>query len=674
MKKLNEIISKELFLNAFYICQKYSEEDFILDINFRLLKKTFEGLNERTVSSYYDKFIESDLVYSLPELFSTDIVLVPKNITNIREYRFFSAFSMILYNAVGLLFVDCCSEIVNNIDFSKKNIFSYYPTKFVLSSDKEKFKWRATNDYKTEYKNFSRKLKEIIQPGNVILKIDIAQYFGSIDHDRLIELLKFFSPEASLKRNGYDSESGAILEFYFESLLGKKYSIPQGRKNFVSDYLGYLYLVPFDINIEYLAISNIINFKGAVRYVDDVYIIFEMKDGDDLKRVYKELLNIETKIVKWIKGNLGLDVSFGKTERRIIDSESAKNKFIKITKKAISSPDRLKEIKDNGPDREITRAVDITECMDKFIEVLSKFKFDGLKELKLNITKENVEDLKVIFDKKFQNFVLSRKNRGKLRDIIKDVDLELTTEYINILILLFLLESKDKSQPFAQGLSEFINKKINFEDKRHIHIILIVLAQRKIKTLLLKKAIRKNSTALLSDDYGKYLALFFGLTTSPNNIDEIFQKGSYHRICNEYQGSKLKKGKFIYDYDNDYIFLVQHVLDNLKDKESLVRQLKYYSYYRMNKRWDLSFSHLHNFFHEICKIIFKLNDKATVDKILKRIKKINLHDELIIRKFYIRRNFNLITHPSQKGVPSIKVSRKDFYDYENKIIPILKKY
>lgn len=90
MKKIGEIISEELFLNAFHICQDYCKtEYFIQDVNFRLVKNQLITLSDHNVRKFYKRYISNDLVYSLPELFSSDIVSVPKKLTGVREYRFF---------------------------------------------------------------------------------------------------------------------------------------------------------------------------------------------------------------------------------------------------------------------------------------------------------------------------------------------------------------------------------------------------------------------------------------------------------------------------------------------------------------------------------------------------------------------------------------------------------
>ena len=39
MKKISDVITEDLFVNSYKICKKYSEKEFITDINLLLLKK-----------------------------------------------------------------------------------------------------------------------------------------------------------------------------------------------------------------------------------------------------------------------------------------------------------------------------------------------------------------------------------------------------------------------------------------------------------------------------------------------------------------------------------------------------------------------------------------------------------------------------------------------------------
>ena len=89
MKKISDVITEELFVNAYKICKKYSEKEFITDINLMLLKNAFKSITENNIRMYYKKYIKSELFYSIPYLFSTDNVSIPKNVNGLREYKFF---------------------------------------------------------------------------------------------------------------------------------------------------------------------------------------------------------------------------------------------------------------------------------------------------------------------------------------------------------------------------------------------------------------------------------------------------------------------------------------------------------------------------------------------------------------------------------------------------------
>ena len=656
MKKLSEIISEDMFANAFRICQEYCRSDeHILDVNFRLLKSAFLMTKESQVRHFYNKYIATDLIYALPELFSSDIVTIPKKLTGIREYRFLSFYSMITYNAVGLLFIECCSDFIKNINFTRRNIYAYYPTKFNID---EKNNWETKNDYKDEYRKFGHKLQENLQLNDIVLRFDIEKYFESIPHATLIELIRMYSPESSLKAHCYDSDSHSILEFYFKALMSRNYSIPQGRKNFISDYLGYLYLVPFDIKVTQLCKSGILNFKCAIRYVDDVFIIFTNANGVDRSSVLKELMNIEQNIASWLHSNLELTISPNKTQRHIVSNMKERNIFIKRAKKTISSVD------DNSDDSMMIKD-DISTAYKRFKEILTKFKYSHKDSFLFEIKKDEVEDLKIIFDYRFKSYLLTPKIKRDLIHTLREIDIELLPDHIYILITIFFI-TRHGDMPFVDVFLSYV-KKITRLDKRHIHVLLASLAQD-IDKKSIKKVVCKFKDQLLLDNYGKYLLAFFKLCRKEKNANPVFK-----RICKEYEGKKHRRS-FLFEITDDYAFLIEYIIANYRENGSIIRQLKYFIVSKTDRDWDRAFNHFHSMFHELCKVKFKLNDHATVQNVLKKVTNLGIENELLVMKFYDRRNFNLVTHPSRKGIPSVKVSKSDVDFYVAKILSIIRQY
>lgn len=218
MKKISDVIDENLFKNAFFICEKYMKKEFMTDINLILLKKAMEGLTENNLVKYYNEFVKTELFYGVPYLFSSDKIEIPKRINGLREYRFFSLMSMIMYNAVGLLFVDICNSFVDSIDFKGSKIYHFSPTKFV----KDDKMWNSKNEYKDQYKKYIEKIKESTKVGDVVLKIDIKNYFNSMKHEKIISLLDCFGVESKRSQYDIDQKAKDALMFYFESLMKKK--------------------------------------------------------------------------------------------------------------------------------------------------------------------------------------------------------------------------------------------------------------------------------------------------------------------------------------------------------------------------------------------------------------------------------------------------------------------
>lgn len=78
MKKISDVITEELFVNAYKICKKYSEKEFTTDVNLMLLRNVFKSITENNIRTYYQKYIKTELFYAVPYLFSTDTVSIPK--------------------------------------------------------------------------------------------------------------------------------------------------------------------------------------------------------------------------------------------------------------------------------------------------------------------------------------------------------------------------------------------------------------------------------------------------------------------------------------------------------------------------------------------------------------------------------------------------------------------
>jgi hypothetical protein len=675
MYKIGDIVSENIFLNAFKICQNYiNDQQYIRDVNLRLLSSALKSLKEKRIKEYYQKYIKTELVYALPEFFSTDTIFIPKDLTSVREYRFFSMFSLILYNAVGLIFVHCCSDLLQELDFKRKNIYSYYPTKFFLDDNI----WKARSTYKTEYSEYIDTLNKILQPNDILLKLDISEYFESIQHSRLLNILLKYSKESYLNSFNINKNNIKALKFYFESLMSRQSSIPQGRKNFVSDFLGYLYLVPFDIKISNLINSSKLQFKAMIRYVDDINIVFQRNNNCTNSEIFKELLKIEQGISNWLYKKLLLNINSKKTKRQIIKDSRNKNLLLKeITKRIYSFNTEYIKIKDPS------NSLKMSDHFAKFINSLQKFKYSDEYEFKFEFKHEDIENLKLIFRNDFRKYILKRDNIKIIKKCLSTIDIELTTDYINIILLLFFATTELNNVTSAYLLN-FLKDGMQYNDKRHIHLLLMTLSQN-IRPNTFYKNIKRNKRILLNDDYGKYLLLFYlkenildKIELNSNKIYLNIPKNIYHRILNETKPSRSRTSAFLYNsHANYYTRLIHNIYnDQQLQSYSITLQLKEFVNYFLTQRWHVAFNSFLNLFHEICKIKYKLGDanvKQLVKIITQKNNNVNLNDELLILRFFDRRNVNTVSHPSQKGKASLMVNKIELEQYCYDILKLLSK-
>jgi len=649
MIRLGDIISEEIFLNSYHTLRDYysNGQENVIDVNLRLIKPYFSLLSDQTVKQYYKTYVKNELVFALPELSSSEPISVPKHMTGVREYRFMSAFSHILYNSVGIVFAGCSVPLIESLDFKSRGIFAYFPTRFIHN----KKEWKVRNKYREEYSKFSKKIDESIEVGNVVIKIDISGYFENISHEKLVDLLFELSPLSSLREHNIKDDARENIEFYLDNLMQRKLGIPQGRKNFTSDFFGYFYLIVFDNEIRKLCKSNILKFKAAIRYVDDTIIVFETKKIDKAK-INKDLLRIEQKIASWLFDNLMLNINPAKTRRQIVRGEKERISFVKDASKSVSLPENKTVILGSG------KKVDLAD----FKDALHKFKFtqDDCFNAKI-LSSDDRESLKYVFSTQFKDIIKQKTQREAILSILKDIDIELTVDEINILLPMFFDNNVDR---FENLLGKLLANEIkNLNDRRLIHIILVATTKLRLPKRL-KDAIAKCD--LSGDTYAQYLPVMVGIEPKFNP-----EKSVYNRISNEYLKPRGMHKRYMTTSTSYNKFVYSLTKNDKILNEALLQALKLFQFECAHSRWDTAFNQLQNIFHELMKSKYKLGDKDSIQNVASKLDFIDSDEELLLRKFYDRRNFNPISHPSKKGLPAEKVNLSEFMDYRDKIVDIL---
>lgn len=670
MKKISDVITEDLFVNAYKICKKYSEKEFITDINLLLLKNAFQSITENNIRAYYKKYIQTELFYAIPYLFSTDTVSIPKNVNGLREYKFFTMMSMILYNAVGLLFVDICNDFLNKVKFENSNIFHFSPTKFTYDNNE----WKSQNEYAKQYTKFTAKMKEIVEEGDVILKIDISNYFDTMKHEKLVQLLKKLGLESKLAIYDIDEKARDTLLFYFESLMNKKQGIPQGKVNCVSDLYGLLYLLPLDFNIVDICKKYNLEYKSMIRYVDDTMIIFRNKNNLANKEIFKELSKLEQELSLFLNNELMLRINEKKTEYSIIHSKEDREKFIERNTKKVSNVNNTEledEIDENN------KSKDLDKKIDEMIQVIEKYKFTNDDKFKFEITDEDKEKLKIVFDNNIKKYLKKPEIKQKMRKVLQKLDIELTVSQMNILIALFFIDANNQNI-YLDILVNYILNNLDLKDKRLLHIILLMISQGIDFSEYEKfnSYIDENKNELFKDNYGKYILILKKIVKNDETISILSDEGIFNQINYEFNKNSKYSRKILCENNTMYNNLIVKMAKLQNIDESIINQMKWYVYNIRNGNLDSAFNHFHNLFHEVCKERFQLKDGDTVETVINKLYKndiIENKEEVLIRKFYDRRNFNPVSHPSKNGKASVKISKEILEEFEDKIIEILLK-
>lgn len=375
---MGKIINWDLFFNAFKICKNYADDLNLNDVNILLLKKQFDSITENRLKKYYDLYVNTEAFYGLPALFGSDVVQIPKGTSEFREYRFFDIYSMVLYNAVGLLFYKVCNDTINQVNQSKYNIYRYVPTTFSNCEKKSKSSYievKVDKDYTNDYNSYLKKIEESLKVGKCLIKIDISKYFDSISHDILIELLEKYSVDSTLAEYSIDKDALKGIQFYFESMMGKEVGIPQGRDNCFSDYLGDIYLRQFDFEVSSLCSNEKLNFNRMIRYVDDITILFDINEKLSIAEHHRAMLNILEKISKYLLETLNLRINANKVEVVYFSDDFQISDYIKKNKKKVSTKDTESDY-------------DIQLVYSKFIDVLKKFKLCNKYKFEFKLTNE----------------------------------------------------------------------------------------------------------------------------------------------------------------------------------------------------------------------------------------------------------------------------------------------
>lgn len=395
-------------------------------IDFEIFRNE-DYVNTFDIKKYYQKYLCKDLFYNYKDLFYNNEYLLPKGVYGLRRFNFTSFHLFILYYSLGYYFYELLFETLNSIERAKNSqnkIFTYYGGKISFESPKN-----SKIYYQDDYSAFNVGIKRKIQSGLnnkkkvCIIKLDIQDYFKTIDNKKLIEVIDSYSLPSIKKTLKFDiATKNSILDL-FKYFNGNNLGLPLSSQNIFSNFFSYIYLFELDNYVQKLEISNNNGFS-YFRYVDDFFLIFEKNKKDKNHMIGDLFFDVTTKITDFLSKKLNLRINHLKSQKWILNSEVDFKKFVNEEKfisfsKFVNENNRTLEERVKG--------------ISEIIENLKKnYEKDGV----TRISNEDDLALKEVFDKTLKNFIKSNKSQTKINKAFKNWNPILTLNSVKALIYL----------------------------------------------------------------------------------------------------------------------------------------------------------------------------------------------------------------------------------------------
>jgi hypothetical protein len=601
-------------------CDKFSFKT----LEFEIYRKE-EFTKKFNCKKFYEDFIVKDILYNNNNTFFNIDYLIPKGVYGARKFNFLSFEMLVLYYALGFYIFDLIKDSYETIELKKEkrnNISTYYGGKINFENPKKSILY-----YQSDYVEFNNKVNNQIEnilekkKKAVIIKLDIQDYFKSIDLEILLDIIQEFAVPSNSKKQHFDSSTIEEIKNLFLFINKSLKGVPLFSQNILSNFLSYLYLFELDNFVQNLKISREEDFIYC-RYVDDFYLIYKRNKGIKNNIIGDEIFDITTSISEFLYENLGLKINELKTKAVIISDNDDFEKFIK-KEKVISIPESLKVEK--KPQEKLTEIKEIVEKLQK------DYRSTG----KIFITTEESNKLKEIFSAPMKQYLGSADAKVLVNKMFLNWYPVLTLSSTQALI--YLLNHSNQNKILKDFFIE--SKELKITNPQYL--------------FLLEKFLLSN----------KPDAAFI------QEILDIKGRNNYLNLLKR----MLDKSIIIHIYEDISIDPI-----TLTNKDTLMQQIKMLTIAEIEGKYNLAFNHLLNIYHYYCFI----NDQNAGE--LKKYNQISVTDFLdtlgmsikdlnFSMQFFDRRNKNNISHPGEELMESWAVNKDEFLVYKKKLNKLLKK-
>lgn len=593
-------------------------------LEFEIYRKT-DVANNFDCQKFYDELLQKDILYNHNNIFYNIEYLIPKGVYGVRKFNFLSFEMLLLYYTLGFYIFDLIKESYETIELKKDkrdSISTYYGGKIDFNNPK-----KSTLYYQSDYIDFNNKVSNQIEnilkkkKKAIIIKLDIQDYFKSINIEILLKIIHEYAVPSNSKRNHFDSSTIEEIKNLFLFINKSLKGVPLFSQNILSNFLSYLYLFELDNFVQNLKISREEDFTYC-RYVDDFYIIFKRNKGTTNNVIGDEIFDITTSISEFLYEKLELKINELKTEALIINDDDDFEKFIK-KEKVISIPESLKTEK--KPLDKLAEIKDIVEKLKK------DYKLTG----KVSITMEDSNKLKEIFSRSMKQYLATPNAKIVVDKMFLNWYPVLTLSSSQALI--YLLKNSNQNKLLKDFLID--NKEYKLSNPQYLFLLEKYLLSN-VPDLIFNKEV------IDSEESNNYLNLI----------------------------KKMLDGNIVVNESNDIS------IDNslLSSKDTLMQQIKMLTLAETEGKYNLAFNHLLNIYHYYC---FTNDPRAGELKKYNQTHVTDFLDSLGISikqlnfsmQFFDRRNKNNISHPGEELMESWAVNKDEYYRYKLKLNKLLRK-
>ena len=654
-------LRKDPWISSYKFVKKQVENSTKSNLNLYLLKSFVEkNISEEHILDAHDKLIDQNLIFIFPSICTTDKVFITKNLSEFREYRFFSFWGLVYYNALALYFFDLIETMELHEVVDKTKIASISPSKI----SKGEAGYKIKTNYKGFYNEFVSEIENTLDKKQLVLSFDIRNFYGAVSHEVLLGNLEE-SLKPSVKAKYQTERYRDTLKFCFRYLMLDNKGIPQGKRIYASDLFGDFYLKKFDLQVEELCNSDHLKFIKMVRYVDDIFVFFD-KNGMSDEDCLKEGLRIEKKVSLWLHNVLRLDLNHSKTKITNIKSDSGAEKFLEQVTRITSKIDEDKNV---------------TEMLDEYLDVIGKLNYKELEKENFLVGRKEKNILKYIFKKEFKSFISTRTKKVGAALALADVELAAMESSLAFPLYLYKDGKKDGDgkYPFKDRLDDFfMSGGSDLSSKSNIEVAIQLFLHN--TNSLFKKEILGSvdiyADGLVGDSLGKYL-LFLTDKIRVTGVEDFSIESIPYSICGKIKNvNKNFEGIYrqIYSLSKKELSKDQAIKFNV-----IISQLSLFFYSFNLDHYGAAFNHFHSFYEETLSLLLGNRKRGHSDmkkrlRLLNDIVSISPQDRLKLGQFSDRRNFNIVSHASNRDVPTKPIEKGEIVNYVKDICVIYKKY